>query len=62
MGVKYTCPLCSEEMDMDMVKYMSHMKEEILKKVREDHPDWDPSKGICPKCKEHLDSWFDLIK
>jgi len=49
-------------MDMDMVKYMSHMKEEILKKVREDHPDWDPSKGICPKCKEHLDSWFDRIK
>lgn len=61
MGTLYTCPLCGAEIDSDLVQYMSHMKEEVMKKIKEDHPNWDESKGICPDCKTHLDSWFDKV-
>ena len=58
---QYTCPVCGEQMAHDMIRFLSHVKQEIIQNIKKKRPDWTPEQGICPDCKSHYESWFDKI-
>ncbi len=58
----YTCPVCSEKFSRDLVRYLSHIKQEISVKIRENYPEWDDKQGMCQDCHSYWGSWFDRIK
>lgn len=43
------CPLC-DFTSFDSVKNWTVEIMNIVKRVKDDYPDWDPSQGICPQC------------
>ncbi len=59
---EYVCPVCSRKFPLDVIQYLSHVKSEIIEKIKKDRPDWKEEQGICPECKQHYESWFDKVK
>lgn len=53
------CPLCRANMEDDIKKLLARAKQEIIVELKKKYPDWDESQGICPKCEEKLNTWFD---
>lgn len=56
---EYECPMCKMKIQGDLVAFLEHGREEISRALRKKYPDWDESKGICPKCRDHYENWFD---
>lgn len=62
MSEKYRCPVCEHDIEGDLITYLEHTKKEMLEILKKKYPNWDEKKGLCPKCKEEFESWFDSHK
>ena len=62
MSATYRCPVCGDNTEKDMISYIKHVKDEIIAEIRKEKPDWKEGDGICPKCKDHFDNWFEQLK
>lgn len=62
MVEKYRCPVCHHDIEGDLVVYLDHTKMEMENILKNKYPDWDKSKGLCPKCKDDFESWYDKLK
>lgn len=51
---EYTCPVCGKKMARDLIPFLDHTNQHIIEKIKEKHPDWVSSDGVCDKCHEHL--------
>ena len=59
MTEAYTCPVCKHKITGDIVNFLDHTKEEMVDILKQKYPDWNEGMGLCPKCKEKFETWFD---
>lgn len=50
---KQTCPLCGERVDRLVYSFHRASEDQIIRKIRERHPDWSEKDGACPRCVDH---------
>lgn len=48
----YTCSVCGQNVERDLVVYMHHTDLHIIEAIKKKHPDWECGEGLCPKCLE----------
>ena len=51
--MEYECPICHAKVDYELTSILSHGDEHIIATIKEKHPEWEESGGICRKCYEH---------
>jgi len=49
----YTCPLCNETMDRDLIKFLGHGEQHIIDEILKTHPEWASADGACGECVEY---------
>lgn len=49
----YTCSVCKQEVQGDLVVFKDHTEEHIVELVKYKHPEWIESDGMCEKCVEY---------
>ena len=52
----FICPTCNKGMARDLSVVVPHTEEHIIDVIKEKHPDWIESDGICKKCYEYYKS------
>ncbi len=48
----YTCPICGEKVERELLTYIAHGDLHIVDEIKKRHPDWKCEDGLCPKCLE----------
>ncbi|NQT95838.1 MAG: hypothetical protein HQ572_05250 [Candidatus Omnitrophica bacterium] len=51
--MQYRCPVCEMEMPRDLLVVIPHTEEHIVDIIKDKHPEWVESNGLCKKCYEH---------
>ena len=51
--MEYSCPICRKTMTHDLLDIIAHGDEHVVEKVKEKHPEWASSDGMCKKCYEY---------
>lgn len=49
----YTCSVCGEKVERDLLVYMKHTDEHIINEIKKKHPDWTTKDGLCQKCADY---------
>ena len=44
------CPLCAGPVDPRLLTRQAGLQPAIIDLIKQDHPDWRPEQGICPRC------------
>jgi hypothetical protein len=52
----YQCGACGAKVSGDMLIYRDHMNKHIIELIKNDHPEWVETGGICKKCVEYYQS------
>lgn len=52
----YTCAVCWDKVDGDIVTFQNHTNDHIIELVKKDHPEWIEKDGICKKCFDYYES------
>ena len=55
MMAHYRCPLCGHQMDRNLVLFLDHTHQHIIDKIKEQHPEWVASDGLCKPCGEFFE-------
>ncbi|MFA5096915.1 MAG: hypothetical protein WC478_06205 [Candidatus Omnitrophota bacterium] len=50
---KKICPLCKLEKSANIVDICVSAHQYIIRRIKDDHPDWVEEDGACPKCVEY---------
>lgn len=50
---KKVCPLCKQEKSPTVVNTCISAYQYVIKRIKDDHPDWIEKDGACPKCLEY---------
>ena len=53
MGKKEICPICNKELDQPIVDTCIEAYNYVIKRIKQEHPDWVEKDGACPKCIEY---------
>ena len=51
--MKFICSTCDKEIERDMLIIIDHTEKHIVDVIKEQHPEWVESDGICKKCYEY---------
>ena len=51
----YTCPICQESMDRDMMVLKAHTNVHIIDEIKKKHPEWIEENGACQKCVDYYE-------
>jgi 5-methylcytosine-specific restriction endonuclease McrA len=54
--MQYTCAVCQQKVDGDLIIYQEHTDKHIIDLVKHDHPEWAEKDGMCRKCFEYYQS------
>ncbi|MBP9855115.1 MAG: hypothetical protein KBD53_09650 [Candidatus Omnitrophica bacterium] len=49
----YTCSVCNQQVNGDLVYFRDHTDRHILDLVKHDHPEWVDTQGMCSACEEY---------
>ena len=49
----YTCPVCQKQIERDLVRFLSHTDEHVIEVIKQKHPEWVESDGICHRCYDY---------
>ena len=52
----YICSLCKQSVSGDLMVYKLHTDNHIVDLVKDDHPEWIESNGLCRKCLEYYEN------
>lgn len=55
MTAYYTCPICGERVERELLTFLKHGDVHIIEEIKKEHPSWTYSDGLCPKCIE----WYE---
>lgn len=54
--MSYTCSLCREKIEGDLIQLQGHTDKHIVDLIKHDHPEWVEGDGVCQKCVEYYRS------
>jgi len=49
----YTCPLCNETMERDLILFLGHGEQHVIDEIRKSHPEWASKDGACQECVDY---------
>ena len=49
----YECPVCEKEMKRELLMFLNHANQHIIEAIKQEHPEWVSSDGVCGKCMEY---------
>ena len=49
----YTCPICSHEIERDLMVFIQHTDGHIIEAIQKAHPKWVVKEGVCDPCLEY---------
>ncbi len=49
----YQCPMCGNAMERNLVLFLDHTQQHVIDKIKEEHPDWVESDGVCRPCADY---------
>ena len=52
---KKMCPICQKKVDSFSAEVCHEAKEYIMKRIKDDHPEWVEKDGLCPKCMDYYE-------
>ncbi len=50
---EFTCPLCGKKIEREIKDILKHQDEHVVDKIKQKHPDWSESDGLCQKCYDY---------
>lgn len=53
MSNAYRCPLCERSMERNLALFLDHTQGHIIDRIKEEHPEWVASDGVCQPCAEY---------
>ena len=53
--MEFICPLCSKKLERELNVILNHQNEHVIDKIKEHHPGWSESDGVCRKCYEYYE-------
>jgi len=54
MPIDYVCPVCSKKMRRELDVIIPHTESHIIDIIKQEHPGWVESGGVCKKCYEYF--------
>ena len=48
--MEYQCSVCGRTVAGDLAVYVDHTEEHIIDVIKQGHPDWVESNGLCKQC------------
>jgi 5-methylcytosine-specific restriction endonuclease McrA len=57
--MEYECSVCKGKVEGDVLVYMNHTESHIIEEIKNRHPEWADTDGLCQKC---VDYYKDQIK
>lgn len=56
--MEFICPTCGKGLPRELLVIIPHTEGHIVDAIKEKHPDWIESNGICKKCYEYYKKQF----
>lgn len=53
VAMVYTCPVCGEKVERELLMFISHTEKHIADEISRKHPEWGKDDGVCNKCIDH---------
>ena len=57
---KLSCSLCAAPVDGRSLRSPQKLENRIIDLIKQDRPDWEANRGICPNCLEQYRAKHDL--
>ena len=51
--MEFICPTCGKRLPRELQEIIPHTEEHIVDAIKEKHPEWVESDGLCKKCYDH---------
>lgn len=51
--MKFICPICNKELPRELRVIIPHTERHIIDTIKEEHPEWVGTNGVCKKCYDY---------